>query len=31
MEVRDGGIYREHDYNDNLSLMRQLGIAEVPT
>ncbi|WP_304454908.1 ester cyclase [Nocardiopsis sp. YSL2] len=31
LELRDGKIYREHDYNDNLSLMRQLGVAEVPT
>jgi steroid delta-isomerase-like uncharacterized protein len=27
IEVRDGRIYREHDYSDNLSLMRQLGVA----
>ncbi|WP_159942610.1 MULTISPECIES: ester cyclase [unclassified Nocardiopsis] len=28
MEIRDGRIYREHDYSDNLSLMRQLGVLE---
>jgi steroid delta-isomerase-like uncharacterized protein len=31
LEIRDGKIYREHDYEDNLSLMRQLGVAAVPT
>ncbi|MDE3722857.1 ester cyclase [Nocardiopsis sp. N85] len=27
IEVRDGLIYREHDYNDNLAVMRQLGVV----
>ncbi|MFE3456308.1 ester cyclase [Nocardiopsis aegyptia] len=31
MEIRDDRVYREHDYNDNLTVMRQLGVLGAPT
>lgn len=27
IETRDGKIYRERDYSDQLALMQQLGVA----
>lgn len=30
MEIRDGAVFREHDYHDNLDLMQQLGAASAP-
>lgn len=31
VEVRDGKIYRERDYFDNVVLMQQLGVMAAPT
>ncbi|WP_019807662.1 ester cyclase [Saccharomonospora halophila] len=30
IEVRDGKVYRERDYFDNLHLMHQLGVTRMP-
>ena len=31
VEIRDGHIYREHDYNDNLTVLRQIGAVPART